>query len=201
MGVGGRPRFRRILVAVSLAALLSGAAVAADNGASAPNRARVEAKVLRQLATNGTASFWIVLRDEADLAGTTRIHDRSRRGEVVYKRLTAVARRSQAPVRAILDAQGVRYRPFWIVNAIRVKAAGQGTLDAVAARPEVREILATRSYPVPKPIKARPSSPLTTEWGLNAINAPQVWSMFNDRGEGIVVANIDTGVRYSHTAI
>ena len=36
---------------------------------------------------------------------------------------------------------------------------------------------------------------------MNAINAPQVWSDFNVRGEGIVVANIDTGVRYSHTAL
>src|SRR5438874_3380372 len=105
--MGGGARFGRVLAVIGLAALLGGAAVAAGNGPGA-SRAPIEAKVLRQLATNGHASFWVVLRDKADLAAATRIHNRSRRGELVYERLTAVAHRSQAPIRALLDARGVR---------------------------------------------------------------------------------------------
>ena len=37
-------------------------------------------------------------------------------------------------------------------------------------------------------------------WGLNAINAPQVWDL-NYTAAGITVANIDTGVPYPHTAL
>jgi subtilisin family serine protease len=39
------------------------------------------------------------------------------------------------------------------------------------------------------------------EWGVNAINANQVWSTFGLRGEGIVVANIDTGADFDHPAL
>ena len=63
-------------------------------------------------------------------------------------------------------------------------------------------IRANHSYAIPKEtVTHSKASPSTTEWGLNAINAPQVWSTFNDRGEGIVISSIDTGVRGSHAAL
>ena len=75
-------------------------------------------------------------------------------------------------------------------------------LDAIAARPDVKLIRANHSYAIPKEtVTHSKASPSTTEWGLNAINAPQVWSTFNDRGEGIVISSIDTGVRGSHAAL
>ncbi|MFD1050010.1 S8 family serine peptidase, partial [Kibdelosporangium lantanae] len=39
------------------------------------------------------------------------------------------------------------------------------------------------------------------EWNISQIRANKVWSDFNDRGEGIVVASIDTGVAYQHPAL
>ncbi|MBX6723686.1 MAG: S8 family serine peptidase, partial [Dactylosporangium sp.] len=39
------------------------------------------------------------------------------------------------------------------------------------------------------------------EWGVANIEAPRVWSEFDVRGEGIVVANIDGGVQYDHPAL
>jgi subtilisin family serine protease len=39
------------------------------------------------------------------------------------------------------------------------------------------------------------------EWGVLNINADDVWNTYNDRGEGITVANIDTGVRWNHAAL
>ena len=200
--MGGGTRFGRVLAAVGLAVLLLGGSLAAGGGTSQPGAAPVEAQVARQLARNGHAAFWVVLRGNADVGFATRTRNRSRQGVEVYDRLTSYARESQAPLRAWLDARGIRYQPYWIVNAVFVKSADQGELDAIAARPDVKLIRANHSYPVPKTIESPPSSkPSTTEWGLNAINAPQVWSTFNDRGEGIVVANIDTGVRYTHPAL
>ena len=197
----GRTRFGRLLLAVGLVALLGGAAFAAP-GSHQSSAAPIEAKVLHQLATSGRASFWIVLRDKADLRAAAGIQNRARRGRFVYTHLTGEANRSQARLRNLLHSRGVRYQPFWIVNAIRVKSAGRSILETVDRLPEVKEILATRVYRMPKPIKVPAGSrPSTTEWGLNSIHAPQVWSNFNDRGEGIVVANIDTGVRYSHQAL
>ena len=46
----------------------------------------------------------------------------------------------------------------------------------------------------------REQTPNTVEWGVDRVNAPQVWSTYNDRGENIVVGNVDTGVLYTHGA-
>src|SRR5699024_6134911 len=44
-------------------------------------------------------------------------------------------------------------------------------------------------------------SPNTLEWGVANINADDVWSGFGTTGEGIVVANIDSGVDFDHPAL
>ena len=90
---------------------------------------------MRQLATKGDASFWVVLRGNADVSSAASINNRSRRGVQVYEQLTSFARESQAPLRAWLDAQSIRYQPYWIVNAVFVKSATQAQLQAIAARP------------------------------------------------------------------
>lgn len=44
-------------------------------------------------------------------------------------------------------------------------------------------------------------APAALEWGVEAINADDVWSSLGVRGEGIVVASCDTGVDWTHPAI
>ena len=105
---------------------------------------------MRQLATKGDASFWVVLRGSADLTAAAGMHNRSRRGVAVYDGLTSFANQSQAPLRAWLDARNIRYQPYWIVNAIFVKSADEAQLDAIAARPDVKLIRANHSYAIPK---------------------------------------------------
>ena len=39
------------------------------------------------------------------------------------------------------------------------------------------------------------------EWGLDQIGAVKVWTELEVRGEGIVVANLDTGVQFDHPAL
>jgi len=49
-----------------------------------------------------------------------------------------------------------------------------------------------------------PSSGLTpqaVEWGVGLINADDVWTLRGVRGEGIVVATMDTGVEWNHPAL
>jgi subtilisin family serine protease len=76
-------------------------------------------------------------------------------------------------------------------------------LDTIAAFPEVAKISELRTYKIPDPIVNATSTPGidTVEWGVDRIRAPQVWSQFGTRGEGIVVANIDTGVQFDHPAL
>ncbi len=39
------------------------------------------------------------------------------------------------------------------------------------------------------------------EWNIDRVRADDVWSTFGAQGEGIVVANIDTGVQWDHPAL
>src|SRR5262245_30828910 len=146
----GGGQFGRVLMAVVLAVVIAGVSLATAGGQTRSNQAPVEAQVENQLARTGSASFWVVLNGNANLASAPSIHNRSRRGEFVYERLTSFARGSQAPLRAWLDARGVHYQAYWIVNAIYVKSAGASVVDALAARPDVQEIRANHSYPIPK---------------------------------------------------
>jgi subtilisin family serine protease len=78
----------------------------------------------------------------------------------------------------------------------------QKLLDELARRPEVDRILADREYKLPDPIQGSAEVDVASvEWGIDRIGAPLVWSTFGVRGEGVVVANIDTGVRFDHAAL
>jgi subtilisin family serine protease len=174
---------------------------AASSATAADPRDKVEPGVLAAIAANGQATFWAILSEKADLKKAPGIQNRTARGTYVMERLMKVADESQAGLRALLTKQGVPHKSFWVMNAIRI-TAGQAVLLQVAADPGVKQILADRVYQIPDPIKGKQEPTVNTvEWGIDRINAPQVWSTFGDRGDGIVVANIDTGVQFDHSAL
>jgi subtilisin family serine protease len=188
--------------APGLAAQSTGSGAAASTGtASASPLDKVSAKVIQQINANGQATFWAALRQKADLNGPAGIQNRNERGRAVLDRLRTTANQSQAGLRALLTKRGVQFQPFYITNAIRI-TAGDAVLREVAAQPEVEKILPSESFRIPDPITGKTEPKVNTvEWNINDINAPQVWSQFGDRGEGIVVASIDTGVEYTHSAL
>jgi uncharacterized repeat protein (TIGR01451 family) len=127
------------------------------------------------------------------------------RGWFVYDALRTVAARSQGPVRAYLRRAGARYTPHWAVNAIYVRGGSRAVVEGVAALEGVAQVRLPRTYRLHEPVEEAldvrlPSAPSALEWGVGIIQAPQVWAEYT-RGEGVVVANIDTGVRYTHNAL
>ncbi|MGH2572438.1 MAG: S8 family serine peptidase [Actinomycetota bacterium] len=176
-------------------ALTSGLVMAAS---SATAGGKIDAKVLRAVKGGKAATYWAILRRSADLSGASSIADWDARGAFVVDRLRAVANASQLGLKAMLSSQGVSHESFWIINALRITSKA-ATLQAVAAREEVASIVPDRSAIVPKPIKSPDIDAI--EWNIMRINADDVWNSYNDRGEGITVANIDTGVQWNHPAL
>jgi subtilisin family serine protease len=163
---------------------------------------KIDARVEAQLDQQGAASFWIVLASKADLTAAPSIGSWTERGAFVLNHLTAHADSSQRGLRAFLQERGISIRPFWIANAILVYQADAATAYAAAARPEVSKILPRwQGHIVDGKPGVRITGPDTVEWNLTNIGAPDVWTRFDDRGDGIVVANIDTGVQYNHPAL
>lgn len=195
-------------VALALAlALLAGAAGSGSASTGGPIAgagdpiAKIEPALLDRLSSEGRATFWVVLADRADLAPASLFETRADRGRFVFDALRAVAERSQTNVRTLLDRRGAPYRAFWIANAVRT-AGDVRLVVELAGRPEVARVVADRASPVPVPERGtRIRTTGGVEWNVDRTGAPRVWSELGTRGEGIVVANIDTGVQYDHPAL
>jgi len=179
--------------------LLGVAAVAAPG----PD-AKINSVLVSQLAggEDATAPFFIVFADRADLKPAHRIANRAQRGRYVVQSLMGVAQRSQNGVRGYLRGQNIAFTAFWVENKIYVP---QGTLElarAVAQRPEVAAIIPEVVYSVPPTQQAAgDAGTQSVEWNISKIRANQVWADYGKKGDGMVVANIDTGVQYNHPAL
>ncbi|HEU5101785.1 MAG TPA: S8 family serine peptidase, partial [Roseiflexaceae bacterium] len=162
-----------------------------------------------QAAPDGRADFLIVMREQADLSTASQISDWAERGRYVYQKLVEQAARSQHELRGQLAARGLRSRSFWIVNAILVHGA-QADAQSLSARADVALIRANHIASLPQPEQAsqatvdrcNPTQPSDLIcWNIHQIRAERVWRDFGVTGQGIVVANIDTGVRFDHPAL
>lgn len=162
----------------------------------------VEAALHDQLAEYGTADFWVYLKPQADLTGAASLADRSAQGWHVYQELTSTAKESQAGLLALLEQHGIDYESYWIANTVKVIGGDADLLAKIIARPEVDQVTTDKIYSIPTPIAAVDEPKVdAVEWGIAEINADEVWSDFGATGEGIVVANIDTGVMFDHPAL
>ena len=180
--------------------IAAGAPVAASG--AAPQRADVSSQLLSQLSGAGsTTGFLVYFKDKADLSPASKLKSSDAKAEFVYKALSSTAEQSQQSLRASLSASNTQYRSYWIANAMWVKG-GSALVTSIAAQDNVLRIEPSKTYPLITPT-VNPDGAHTTavEWGLTNIGAPSVWSTFGVRGEGITVANIDTGVQFDHSAL
>ncbi len=173
-----------------------------------PELPRLDSQIMSDIAASpdGTADFVVVLNGQADLTQASAIKDWSARGWAVYNTLSEYASSHQVSLRGYLDAQGVRYTPLYIINAVIVHSGNAALVDSLAARADVAQLVGNHRIAVEKssPLEEALSmvqAPNTPEWNLTKIGAPDVWSTYSDTGQGMVVANIDTGVQYDHPAL
>ncbi|MBI3934725.1 MAG: S8 family serine peptidase [Acidobacteria bacterium] len=160
---------------------------------------KIDQELMRVLSEDAEAAapFFVVFGERANVKPATRIGDRAARGRFVVQSLQATANSSQAGVRSYLQSQRVAFTPFWVENKIYVP---QGTLQLareLARRPEVVAILPEQIYTIPQPQGGGEIQ--VVGWNIAKIRADQVWP--TTRGAGTVVANIDTGVQFTHPAL
>ncbi|PYR77118.1 MAG: hypothetical protein DMF87_16805 [Acidobacteria bacterium] len=173
--------------------------------AQVANAERIDPAVLTAFARAGEASYLVLLREAADVSAATAMTDRLERGRFVYSRLQQVAESSQASIRTFLRAEQQagrvrQMRPYFIINAIAVRSTRSVAL-ALAAFPEVDRIIVPPEATIPAPQPASDAAtPQAIEWNLTQIGAPTLWAN-GIKGQGIVVANIDTGVQFDHPAL
>jgi subtilisin family serine protease len=161
----------------------------------------IDADVMNVLDAGGSADVIVRMETTADLGGADALTNRVDRLRLVRDLLVGHADSSQAAVRKMLADAGKAYTVLWINNRIAVGDAGPGLIAALAAAPGVAEVELDEKIMLDPIVDPSPGPDVTdTEWGVEKIGAPQVWDL-GYTGEGIVVGNIDTGVRYTHEAV
>jgi subtilisin family serine protease len=193
------------LVSVAVISLLQPASGYVSQGAPAEAIRKVTPWLL-QHADGGDAEFLVILAESADLGAAGALASRRDKGRFVRDALFARAQQTQAPLLEWLRSRRLAHRPFYIVNAIWVKAS-RSDMMAIAARPDVARIEGNPSIVNLEPVVAanreRSTSgdaPDAIEPGVSYVRAPEVWAQ-GFTGQGIVIASADTGVKWDHVAL
>ncbi|WP_420032817.1 S8 family serine peptidase [Streptomyces sp. cg28] len=216
-----RPPRRRTAVwaaaAFTATALAAGVmpAVAADTPSAAATAAaaKIDSSLSGAVAKGGDATFFVVLKNRADLSGAKKQKTHAKKARAAYKELRATADDSQASLRSFLDKKKVGHKDYWIANTVQV-TGDQALVNELAKRSDVAAVVKQRTFKLDagetsgaKVTTSRTDSAKTDssadgddtpEWGVSDIKADQVWDQYQDRGEGIVVASVDSGVQYDH---
>src|SRR6266513_2595180 len=177
---------------------------------SPPSAATKMAPWVMQHTANGQqAQFFVVLADQADLSSAANLPTKTEKGRFVYQTLLKKAQTAQQPILQWLGERNIEHQSFYIVNAILVKGDRQ-LAETLAARPDVARIegnpVIHNDLPQPGPVEQSPlqprppGTPATIEPGINYTHAPDVWAL-GFRGETIVIAGADTGIRWTHDAL
>jgi subtilisin family serine protease/N-acetylneuraminic acid mutarotase len=192
---------RRLVAVASVLAMAVLTAGAVTAPASAAPSSKVDNQVLTEIAQNGSTRFFVYLKDQADLSKAAAQPSKAARTQYVYNQLTATAAKSQSGLAATLRQNGVSFQSFWLANVMAV-SGDKSVVDALSARADVASIEAIKIRKIIEPAMTPADATIgAVEWGLTNIEAPRVWSELGVRGEGVVVANIDTGVQFNHPAL
>lgn len=139
------------------------------------------------------------------------------KASAVVTELRSTAIETQHQLKKLLteaEQQGsvTSFQSYYIVNAMAV-TSNEEVMKKIAALPEVEKILPNRTRQLNPLVEgvAEKKASLTkatdkaetnnTEWNIDRVGAPQVWSETGIDGTGVVVANIDTGVEWDHPAL
>jgi subtilisin family serine protease len=156
---------------------------------------------------NGNHGFYgdrlfVILKDQADLSSVRQIQDIDERRTAAYEMLTKKANETQAGLRNTFDRFGVKFRPYYLVNALEVRGGtlvrfyllSQPEVDRVIPSPRLRPAAPSRSLAG----SGGQSAPTGVQWNVSMIGADKVWNEFGVRGEGIVVGQSDSGADVNH---
>ncbi|RLO08905.1 hypothetical protein DYB28_007932, partial [Aphanomyces astaci] len=115
--------------------------------------------------------------------------------------------KSQASVKSLLanqvESTAVEVATTWIQCSMYINNAPTELVYKFAALPEVKSIYEPVTMTLSETqSNDKPASAVNDDiaWGVKKIQAPALWAN-GIEGDGIVVANIDTGVRYTHESL
>ncbi len=150
--------------------------------------------------------FLVYLAAQANLEKTRTQHYPTLAAQrtAVVNALLATAQSTQAPIRRLLErrksvGEVTDYQSFYIFNGMAVEG-DLNTIIELAQRQDVNRIVA--NYPLISAAPGAADKNLTPDnWNIDLIDADRVWNELGIRGTGAVVADLNLGVIWTHSAI
>ncbi len=170
--------------------------------------------LLEQAAPDEPVSALVYLTAQVDAQALTAELDGQRatlreRHETVVRALQAKAADTQDKLLERLDANMRAgavsfYEAFWVANIVRIEATPD-VIREIAEREDVEIVYPNYEIELIEPVPSTgaggtPPASRSVEPGVAAVRAPEVWNL-GFTGEGVLVANMDTGVDGNHPAL
>ncbi|PSP88196.1 hypothetical protein BRC87_10055 [Halobacteriales archaeon QS_4_66_20] len=173
--------------------LVSGAAVGTTGMGTAAAASDDEQEASE--TTDDARSQWVLRLDETPVRAGPSAEDAK-----------LAAEQSQQPLVETLRSMPTVSveRRCWLTNAVLVESRAEAAQSELSALSGVRDVHPNFEVPGPEPVEEQPATPQDHgqyTYGLDQINAPDVWEQFNTTGEGVSVAVLDTGVDADHPDI
>ncbi|WP_010277835.1 S8 family serine peptidase [Paenibacillus senegalensis] len=193
-------------------------------GRTVQTKDKVDLMVREEFNQQAFVTYLVKLKEKADVNQASRLaeqHSLQTKASPLKAKLMArnyvihalkeTAEQAQTDVAAYLEKAAAsgkvkEYQSFYIVNVIAVTST-EAVMNELAQLDEVEEILPNRTRALEyeaggtgEAVMELASEPGVYPWNLSNIGVPQVWEMGYD-GTGVVIANMDSGVDYTHPAL
>ena len=160
----------------------------------------------QRFAKSATTSAFVMLKQQANLAGAQMLLNKNDRGQFVYDKLRNKAAETQGPLLAWLKANRIKHQRFYIANMIVVFNVDFATLAEIAGRDDTQALVANPIVKALPKVYNSESELVNVEPegigpNISAIGADRVWQELNIKGENIIVAGQDTGYDWEHPAL
>jgi subtilisin family serine protease len=149
-------------------------------------------KELATLQQGETVTVIVTLRQQVDLSRVAG-SQRAARRRALLRALRSTTDNTQRKLKSLLNvrlAQGTvkSFTPLWVFNGFSVTTTSS-VINELAQQPDVLSITSDDLQIVPALGPAEPN--------IAVVNAPALWGL-GDLGQGVVVANMDSGVDLNH---
>ena len=220
----GGPALWALCAALALSSLSASASPVPSARADA---GVVTARARAAVAGGRQADLYVIAAGWPDLSAALSLTSKEAKTRFVVERLRAFADTAQNALRLGLRERGLIYQDVWIDNALRVRRASAQDLDWLAGRSDLVLVDADAQLDIPAPpprvervwypadlqwqtpygpafagglrAGALPAG-IGVAWGVARTGAPELWAR-GITGQGVVVADLDTGVRWDHAAL
>ncbi len=163
---------------------------------------KVAPTLLEKTSNGQSLPFIVVLSAQADISLAKRLNTKEEKGIYIFNVLQSKSKETQEGLISFLNQHNFPHQTLFIINAIKTEGTQQLIRD-LAQRFDVAKILDDETITHSEPINWSNDddhSRQTIEWGIDMINADDVWAM-GYRGQGVSVGGEDTGYEWTHPAL